>query len=59
MRAIAAIGFILAATSLVCWLFASGYWVFDPFIGMFVFLVLMVLIGLLGFLLVEEGSTRA
>ena len=58
MRAIASIAFILAATSLICWLFAAGYWVFDPFIGMFFFIGAMVLIGLLGFLSIEEGATR-
>ncbi len=59
MKGLIGIGFVLVATSLLCWFSTSEYWIFDPLTGGLIFLGAILFIGYLAFRSVEGIEARS
>jgi hypothetical protein len=57
-KAMGVLTFILVATCLLCWIFSSDRWIFDPITGLIVFMGGAVAIGFFGFISIEERTGR-
>jgi hypothetical protein len=54
MKVLIGVGFVLVATSLLCWFSTSDYWIFDPLTGGLIFLGAILFIGYFAFLSIEN-----